>query len=104
MAVYFYDEEVKSNNQFAVTIYWRKSERHLHITSIQSVKFIPSYTLIRLINTLPYTLPDKLEESIERERWYYVDLLLNVLYDEDDYRVVEFTDVTEHPNEFYRVR
>lgn len=99
-----FENEVTTNiNQIAVVIYWHENDRLPQITSVQSVKTVPPYVLERILVTLPYTIQSKINDIIDQDRWYYIDLRLTSFYHELDYDVIEFTDVTDHPNDFYRL-
>jgi hypothetical protein len=101
--MHFENEVTTKTNQIAVVIYWYENDRLPIISSVQSVKTVPPFILERILVTLPHTITSKVNGIIEKDRWYYLDLRLTSFYHEFDYDVVEFTDVTDHPNEFYRL-
>ena len=109
--MHYYDDEQVNHNQIAVVVYWHDNDRFPYVTSIVAVSMVTPWMLNEVLGGLKYSLPEKVKEldeksdsdefiEFERDRYYYVDLRV---IEDADYEILEFTDVTDHPNPVYRL-
>lgn len=112
--MHYGDDEQRKENRLSIVVYWHGSSLEHHesdqysklqdfeITSIQQCQYVEPHILKDFLTNYRFTLFDKITPKIEQEKFYAVTIKFTGYYSEL-FDVVDIKDVSDDPNEFYRL-